>query len=556
MNHTLDPSAGAPLPPLPPTLLDTLQTEAAAGLRRPTALLLADTLCAIGFAGGLAGAVAAFADNRHAAGWLALAAACAGLRGACTWLAARGGAAVSGRVRTSLRARVVAGALARPVQSGTGGGLMQSAVDEVDAMDAWLARFLPARRAASIAPLIVLAAIALASPVTAGILLATLVPFIVLMALAGAASGAESQRQFSALSRLSGLFADRLRALPVVLAFDATSREGAQLHQAARQVAGRTLRVLRLAFVSSAVLEFFGALCVALVAVYAGFNLLKLLPFAVPEKLSLGRAFFVLALAPEFHAPLRRLAAAYHDRQAAATAAGRLSALAAPPRETVEVQPFAHAPSVRFEQVAIHYDGQSTAAVTSLSFVLPAGKTLAIVGPSGSGKTSVLRLLLGAAPLSGGRVVVGGQVLAGGMGIASQAAWVGQSPLIVPGTLADNLALAWPQAGASAMADAVQRAGLGALLGRRALGLQTPIDARGGGLSGGERRRIALARALLKPSSVWLLDEPTAHLDAEAEAALIHTIATARAGRTTLIATHSERLAAIADIVIRLGDRT
>ena len=125
--------------------------------------------------------------------------------------------------------------------------------------------------------------------------------------------------------------------------------------------------------------------------------------------------------------------------------------------------------------------------------------------------------------------------------------------LIVPGSLRHNLLLAAPGAAPHAIAEAIAGAGLGAVLLRRVGGLDAHLDERGGYLSGGERRRLALARALLKPSSIWLLDEPTAHLDVDAEAALIVTIGRAREGRTTLIATHSERVAALADVVIRLG---
>ncbi len=233
--------------------------------------------------------------------------------------------------------------------------MMTVAVDAVETIDGYVARFLPARRAAGLVPLLVLVAVAIASPVSAAILVATLVPFIVVMALAGGAAADESRRQFSALSRLSGLFADRVRALPVVLAFQAEQNEAARLATAAEALRRRTMGVLRVAFVSSAGLEFFAALSVALVAVYAGFNLLGLLPFPSPEKLDLGRAFFVLALAPEFYAPMRRLAAAYHDQQAAETAADRLMALETPPHPASAMPPFATAPGIRFEAVTVRY---------------------------------------------------------------------------------------------------------------------------------------------------------------------------------------------------------
>lgn len=528
------------------------------GVRLSTSLLLLDTVAAIGFAAGLAGGLVAVPDGVEAMlTWASLAGVSAIGRGACAMLAARVGASGAYRAKTRLRRRIVDAALHRaPGSDATTGTLMSAAVDEVDAIDGYVSRFLPARMAASIAPLIVLAATAAASPIAAAILVATFFPFLATMILAGGAAADASRRQFVALARLSGLFADRIGALPIVLAFRAETREAAALGDAAEDLARRTMRVLRVAFLSSGALEFFAALSVALVAVYAGFNLLGLLPFPVPEKLDLGRAFFVLALAPEFYAPMRRLAAAYHDRQAAETAAERLAAVeraeAAPP-SSIAVWSNATL-SIRFASVAIRYDGQDRAAVSGVSFEAHPGMIVALVGPSGSGKSSLLHLLLGLAPLSEGGVSIGDHDLAEIGSIAPIAAWMGQSPLILPGTIGSNIALADPSASADRIAEVARTAGLSPMLLARG-GVGTLIDARGGGLSGGERRRIALARALLKPAPVLLLDEPTAHLDAVSERHLIAAIARACVGRTTIIATHSARLAAIADIVIDLGER-
>ncbi len=528
------------------------------GVSRSTTLLLLDTLAAIGFAAGLAGGVVAVAGGVPAMlPWAVLAAASAIGRGGCAMLAARVGAGGAYRAKTRLRRRIVDAALHRaPGSEATTGTLLSAAVDEVDAIDGYVARFLPARRAASIAPLIVLGATAIASPIAAAILAATVFPFVAAMILAGGAAADASRRQFVALARLSGLFADWIGALPLVLAFRAEHREATALGDASEELARRTMRVLRVAFLSSGALEFFAALSVALVAVYAGFNLLRLLPFPVPETLDLGRAFFVLALAPEFYAPMRRLAAAYHDRQATETAAERLAAVerarAAP--ASAELVRSGAAPAIRFDSVAVRYDGQGPPAVSGVSFDVAPGTIVALVGPSGSGKSSLLHLLLGLAPLSAGRVTIDDQSLADIGSIAPIAAWMGQSPLILAGTIASNIALADPGASPDRIADAARAAGLSPVLLARG-GLDAAIDARGGGLSGGERRRIALARALLKPAPVLLLDEPTAHLDAAAEARLVAAIARACTGRTTIIATHSVRLAAIADRVINLGDR-
>ena len=521
--------------------------DAAGGRDRAVDFLLLDTLVAIGFAGGIAGAVAAVAGQGALWPWALLMIGMGALRGLFAMLALRTGAARAGALKRTQRWRVVAASLHRQAGAPIDSGLLATqAVDAVEALDGYVARFMPARRAAAIAPILVLAATACASWVAAVILAATLFPFVAAMILAGGAAADASRRQFVALHRLSARFADRVRALPVVLAFRAETRETEAIGTAAEDLAERTMRVLRVAFLSSAALEFFSALSVALVAVYCGFSLLGQLPFAAPETLTLARAFFVLALAPEFYAPMRRLAAAYHDKQCAETAADTLMPLAEH-RRTVPVP--AAAP-LGLRDVTIHYPGSDVPAVSGLSFSVEAGETVALLGPSGSGKTSVLHLLLGLAPLSAGTVEAGGVPLTS---LAGQASWVGQHPLLIAATIRENLLLACPQADELAIRRVVAAAGLGPMLASRPGGLDSPLDTRGSGLSGGERRRLALARALLNPAPFLLLDEPTAHLDAHAETALIATIASAARGRTTLIATHSPALAAIATRIIHLG---
>jgi len=562
------------------------------GVAAATTALVLDALAAIAFAAGLAGAVAALASDAATTPWLALLLAAASARGACAWAFGRAGAAAAATVKARARRTVVARALHGgigaidttaapaaapghdPAETSTG-AFLGLAVDEVESLDAYSARFVPTRRAALLAPALVLIAAALASPIAAVILVATVLPFALLITLVGSASASESRRQFAALARSSGLFADRLRALPVVLACAAEQRETARLAATADAVATRTLAVLRLAFLSSAVLEFFAALCVALIAVYAGFQLLGLLPVPVPERLDLFRAFFVLALAPEFYLPLRRLAAAYHDRQAAQTASERLlvcgkgedegAMLAIAPRvqgaaaSTAMVAP----PRLRVEGLTIQWAGADAPIVAGLSFEVAPGRIVALVGPSGSGKTCVLRALLGLAPVTAGGWRLegpdGGPLAdatdgSSGRRLAALATWVGQTPLIVPGTLRDNLRLVVPDADDARITTALHAAGLDALLAGREGGLDARLDARGGGLSGGERRRLAVARAVLKQAPLWLLDEPTAHLDAVSEDALVATLREALRGRTALVATHSERLAAIADVVIRLDE--
>ena len=521
----------------------------AAGPRDGAAgLLLLDTIAAIGFAAAIAGGVAAVAQGGAVWPWAMLAVGAGLLRGLFAAAAVGIGAARAAAAKQHQRAQVVASALYRTSDLPTDAGLLAAqVVDAVEALDGYIARFLPARRAAAIGPMLVLAATACASWPAALILTATLLPFAAAMILAGAAAADESRRQFAALHRLTARFGDRVRALPVILAFRAEASETAAIGAAARELAERTMRVLRVAFLSSAALEFFAALSVALVAVYCGFSVLGLLPFPAPEHLDLARAFFVLALAPEFFAPMRRLAAAYHDKQAAETAADVVMAIPRP----VEVTRIAATAPLTLRDVTIRYPDSDGPAVSNLSLQVAPGEIVALLGPSGSGKTSVLHLLLGLAPLSAGTIEANGAPVTS---IAGEASWAGQHPLLIAGTIRENLLLAHPAADEVALRRAVAMAGLGPMLARRAGGLDYRLDARGGGVSGGERRRIALARALLKPASFLLLDEPTAHLDTQAETALIATIGRVAQGRTTLISTHSPALAAIATRIVRLGD--
>ena len=516
------------------------------------ALWILDAVGAIGFAYGLAGGVASFL---HPDGSLLGFAAIALIGGVLRAIGAGGasfrGVVIARRIMSRLRRDVTLRAMSATDQSGGQANDANSAVvEEVEAQEGLLAHYQPLRQASMFGPAIILVAVAFASWISALILLFTLIPLVFILALVGIAAKDAADRQFVALERLTSRFADRIRALPLVLAFQAEDREATAIARSAEQLSERTLSVLRIAFLSSAALEFFAAIAVALVAVYTGFSLLGLLPIHVPEHLDLRKAFFVLALAPEFYLPLRRLASAYHDKQVGDAAALRLGAQSPKPHATHSERPTEEPSTISFEDIIIAYDGGPT--IGPVSFVAEKGRITALMGVTGSGKSSLLKVLVGLTPCHSGRVMIDGAPLHREVGERPPMSWVGQAPMILPLSIADNIALARPGASRSEIAAAAEQAGLRAVVESRAQGLDTLLDERGSGLSGGERRRIAMARALLKGAQVVLLDEPTADLDADAEREFILLIKALSRGRTVLMATHSAAVADIADKVVRL----
>lgn len=511
-------------------------------------LWLADGAGAIAMAAALAYAVhsglGAAGYEGFLAGLAALAAAAA-LRAIAQMAATRQGQVAAVAAKHRWRLRAFAAVLTASAGSRTMlGEQVADATDRIEELDGYHARFLPLRSTAVATPLLIAAAVAAASWVAAAILLATLIPFALGMALAGTAARDAAARQLDILGRLSGLFIDRVRALPIIIGFGAQERVSRHLAGATQEVCDRTLAVLRVAFLSSAILEFFAALSVALVAVYCGFSLLGLLPFPAPEKLDLGRALFVLLLAPEFYLPLRRLAAAYHDKQIGETAMARLGALpASAPLSDPAIAPLCDPPAISIDGLIIDYGERH---VGPFTLEIPAGRMTVLSGPTGCGKSSLLNALMGLAPATAGTISIDGRQLAM-RGLHGQVSWAGQATALLPGTIADNIRLARPGASDAEVGEAARRAGLLTLVAGRAEGLSTWLDPRGSGLSGGERRRIGIARAVLRDAPLWLLDEPTADLDRESADAIMHEIRQAAWGRTVLLVTHDPGIAARAD---------
>ncbi|MBY5369924.1 thiol reductant ABC exporter subunit CydD [Rhizobium leguminosarum] len=530
---------------------------AKSGLRRAAMLQALAAAFWIPQAGLLAVSLGRIADGGglHDVLWPALGILALGFARSC--LDAAGGRLAFQAARTELSRRRQIAAMALSVSSpvdrdrSASGKAASVLGEQAELIVPYLARFQPARMKASLVPLIILAFILPVSWIAALVLLfaAPLIP--IFMALIGWRAQAASERQLVATGGLNGFLLDRLRGLATIRALDAVDGTALRLRSEAESLRVRTMAVLKIAFLSSAVLELFAALGVAMIAVYVGFSLLGEIRFGTwVGRLDLTEGLFILLLAPAFFEPLRELSAVWHDRAAGEAALKALDTLAAGGlsiRGAVDIAPAVsavEAPAIRLENVDFRYAATEPLILDDFNLDIAAGEHLALLGTSGSGKSTLLSLISGLAPCTAGRIVIGDIELADDSAHALRAsmAWIGQRPHIFAGTIGGNIALGRPGLLRSGVTDALDAARLGkvaAAYGNR------PIGEGGIGLSGGEALRLAIARAACNPHlRIILADEPTAHLDAATAAEVTDSLLSLARGRTLLVATHDPLLAA------------
>ncbi|WP_429163855.1 heme ABC transporter permease/ATP-binding protein CydD [Aeromonas rivipollensis] len=414
-------------------------------------------------------------------------------------------------------------------------------LEQIEDMQEFFSRYLPQMAIAVFIPLVILVAV---FPVNwaAGIILLGTAPLIPLfMILVGVGAADANRRNFQSLARLSGHFLDRLKGLRTLQLFMRTQAEGEAIRDASEDFRERTMEVLRLAFLSTAVLEFFAAIAVALVAVYFGFSYIDHLNFGnYGVKVTLFTGLFVLFLAPEFYAPLRELGAHYHAKaQAIGAAEQLLEFLEAEVSEPASGSAPFHADGpIRVEARALEVlSAEGKVLVGPIDFTLEAGTRTALVGISGAGKSSLVNALLGFAPYRGS-LRVNGQELAE-LDMSQwrlQLGWLSQNPQLFHASLRDNLLLARPTASDAELEAALVRAQAWEFAKEK--GFDYPVGDQAGGLSVGQAQRLALARTLLKSTQLMVLDEPTASLDRHSERAIMSTLEQAAVGQTLLMITH------------------
>jgi thiol reductant ABC exporter CydD subunit len=436
------------------------------------------------------------------------------------------------------------------------GEVASTLVDGLEATEAWVRSFRPAALLANVVPVVVLVVVLVIDPPSAVVLLVTGPVLVLLLGLIGRRVGPATAARAADLRWMQGYFADMLHGIGTLRAFGRSHEQAERIREIGFAYGDSTMTVLRTAFQASLVLEWGAAVAMAFIAVELSLRLMG-------GGIGFAATLAVLIIAPEFFLPLRRFAATYHEGAAGREAAARILEIldTPPPRSGIAgtdrglpVELPRSLGDIVLHDVRVTYPGRAEPALRDVDLVLPAGRRTAIVGESGAGKSTLARLLLRFVDPDAGRITVGGEALAD-MDVHAwrgRIAYVPQSPHLFHGTVAENIRLARPDATHDEVAAAAGAAGATAFIEDLPDGLDTPIGEDGVRLSGGQRQRIAVARAFLRDADLVVLDEPTAHLDPDAEASVAAAVDRLGRGRTVVVISHRSAVVEGADVVIEL----
>ncbi|MGC8702623.1 MAG: thiol reductant ABC exporter subunit CydD [Thiomonas sp.] len=434
------------------------------------------------------------------------------------------------------------------------GDLANSIVVGIDALEAYYARYLPSISLTALVPLSILVFV-LPQDWVSGLVLLVTAPLIpIFMILVGKGTETMNQQQWQLLARMSARFLDSLQGLTTLKLFGVSRHEAEVVAVLTEDYRIGTMKVLRVAFLSSVVLEFLSTISIAMVAVFIGFRLFY-------GEMQFFNGFFVLLLAPEFYLPLRNMGTFYHARMEAIGAAQGLLKLldtpiaphAQPSGGTLKLAA-AQDVRIRFEAVTVRYADDLAPALDGLSFSAPARGLTALVGASGAGKSTALHALMALVQPVQGRILINDTPLSDldPDDWLRHVAWVPQRPHVFEGTVRDNIALGQASASHTAVEHAARAAQAHDFIVALPQGYDTPLGERGMGLSGGQVQRLALARALLKPAPLVLLDEATAQLDAHTQAQVGEVILELARQRCVILAAHRLSTVLRADHVVVL----
>jgi ATP-binding cassette subfamily C protein CydD len=526
-------------------------------LRLAGAAQALETLFTVGVWAALAWiAQGALADRAHPTPvQLALLLATGLLTGAAVWCAAHFQSAGRRRIGSSIRQQLVGALLPSRLRRAEpdAATAATAAVELADDVADYHVQVLPQRLSAPVSMATVFVVTMVVQWPAAVILLAATLLIPLNMRLAGLFAQEGADERLAASTRLGATVLDSFRGLRTLQSIGALERRRNELADAAEQLNAATMAIVRRAFLSGAVMDVVITFSIAANATYIGLGLLGYVHVGVAPPLTLNRGLLALLLCPMYFQPLRAHAAGYHARERALAAAATITALlddtaTEPTVDDRPTQPIRGPLTVVAKEVSFHHRDATGPILDAVDLVAEAGCWTAVIGRSGVGKTTLLSLVGGMRRPTTGSVRwvgPGGSTLPHLGGCA----WIGQRTVILPGSIADNIRLGRPDASRVELRRAAAAAGLADVI-----SLDTRLGEYGNGLSTGEARRVAIARAFLRDAPLWVLDEPTAHLDADAEEQVIAAMHEATRGRTVIVATHSAALMRAADAALTLAD--
>ncbi len=486
--------------------------------------------------------------------WLLLL--CIVLRAFLVWLrevtAQQGAIRIKAALRQQLSSHLFALGPAYSTSEATG-GLLATASEGIERLDAYVSRYLPQLLLSVLIPLIIAIYIFPLDWISAALLLMTGPIIPLLMFMVGSYAETHVQGQWLALSRMSASFLDSIQGLPTLKLFGRGKAMGAKVEQMSNGFGEKTLKMLRVAFLSGAVLEFMTAAAIGVVAVTLGIRL-------IDGGISFENAFLVLLLTPEFYRPLRELGISRHAGMEGKVAAQRLfeileTSLPNSVQDTSQKRPI-HPPTIRFHNVTYTYPGKDNPAATDINLTLLAGTHTALVGRSGAGKSTLVNLLLRFIEEQSGHITVNDIPLSE-LPVEvwrESIALVPQRPYLFNDSILANIRMARPGASEQDIQEAAQLAGAEEFILQLPDGYETQIGERGARLSAGQAQRIAIARAFLKDAPLLILDEPTSSLDPKSELLIRQALGQLMQQRTVLIIAHRYNTIASAEQIVMLNN--
>lgn len=493
-----------------------------------------------------------FQDVLPLLGWLLAAMV---LRSLCGYVLGRTGVHLATEVKSQLRKKLIRSFAANPMQAATQGQSGQKVsvlMDAIDEVDGFFSKYVPQMMQTYTIPLMLLGVIFYQHWVTGLIILIT-APFIpVFMAIVGKRTKVKADEKMEQLGQFSGTFLDVLQGLTTLNLFGQATKQKQLIEKNSLGFRDATMDVLKSAFLSSLMLEYISMLSIGIVALEIGLRLV------VFQNITFFTAFFMMLLVPDFFNILKDFGSAFHTARGSMSAANQLTAEFEEKEKPVEWGTktlSSGPPHIELNNLAFQYgDGF---ALQPVQAEIPPYSRVAIIGKSGSGKTTLMHLIAGLLPWDEGTVKVNGspRETFSEQSWFDQLSYISQNPYLFAGSIKENIVMGVNRAVAhEEVAEAAEKAGIAEMIGSLKQGYDTQIGEAGRGLSGGEKQRIALARAFLKKPSIILFDEPTTGLDLYTEQILQNSLVELSKTSTVITIAHRLHTVSQSDIIFFMAD--